>query len=243
MAQNHQADIRPILVRRRKYNTSIIRYSYFVTKHLHQFLSYAVDHYIRSGDTVGDIGCGEQPLRSHVEALGGVYTGLDITQNTSGSVHIIASCTDIPFPDQIFSVILCTEVLEHVSDSQKAFRELGRLLKPGGHLIFTTPFIYPLHEEPYDFVRFTPYQVRECAKNNSLNVLELITSGNEIEVIATVWDAMWRHMLKGNDIVSTVWVALMRLGMNLLAGLGSKLFGFIQPRKCYLTTFAILQRR
>jgi SAM-dependent methyltransferase len=243
MTQNHQVGMRPSVIRRKEYNTSLIRYSYFVTKHLQRFLFYAVNRYIRDGDAVGDIGCGEQPLRLQVEALGGVYTGIDVTQNTGNSVGIIASCTDVPLPNYYFNVILCTEVLEHVSDSYKAFRELARLLKPGGFLIVTMPFAYPLHEEPYDFVRFTPYQFREYAENNDLQVLELTTSGNEIEVIATVWDVMWRQMLKDNSIVTMAWIALMRLGMNLLASLGSKLFGHIQPRKCYLTTFAVLQRR
>jgi SAM-dependent methyltransferase len=243
MVPNHQIDVRTSVVRRKQYSTSFIRYSYFVTKHLKRFLFYAVNRYVRNGDAVGDIGCGEQPLRLRVEMRGGIYTGIDVTQNKSASVSIIASCTDMPLPDSCFNVVLCTEVLEHVSDSYKAFRELARLLKPGGILIVTMPFTYPLHEEPYDFVRFTPYQIRECAKSNDLQVLELTTSGNEIEVIATVWDVMWRQMLKDNNIVSMVWLALMRLGMNLLASLGSKLFGHIQPRKCYLTTLAVLQRR
>jgi SAM-dependent methyltransferase len=239
---NYQVDIRPSVIRRKHYSTSFIRYSYFVTKHLQRFLFYAVDRFIHDGDVVGDIGCGEQPLKSRVEELGGIYTGIDITQNISHSVSMIASCTDVPLPDYYFNVILCTEVLEHVSDSNKAFRELARLLKPDGFLIITMPFVYPLHEEPYDFIRFTPYQVREFAKKNELQVLELATSGNEIEVIATVWDVMWRQMLN-NSIVSTAWVALMRLGMNLLASLGSKLFDRILPKKFYLTTLAVLQRK
>lgn len=243
MIKNHQGGVRPSVPRRNHYGTSFIRYSYFVTKHLQRFLFYALDRYMSDGDAVGDIGCGEQPLRSRVEELGGIYTGIDVTQNAGNSVNIIASCTDLPLPDYYFNVILCTEVLEHVSDSDKAFRELVRLLKRDGYLILTMPFTYPLHEEPYDFVRFTPYQVREYAKNNDLRVLELMTSGNEIEVLATVWDVMWRQMLKDNGIVSTVWVALMRLGMNFLASLASKLFDHVQPQKFYLTTLAVLQRR
>ena len=54
---------------------------------------------------------------------------------------------------------------------------------------------------------------------------------------------MWRLMLKENNIVSMVWIATMRVGMNLLASLAGKLFDRIQPHKCYLTTLAVLQRR
>lgn len=242
MTKEQQTDKRSIIPRRTHYDTSIIRYSYFVTSYLRQFLFHAVDVCVRAGNEVCDMGCGEQPLRTRVEALGGIYTGIDVTQNAANSVDIIAPCTDVPLSDSRFDVILCTEVLEHVSDTPKSFQELARLLKTDGFLIVTTPFMYPLHEEPYDYVRLTPYQIREYAKRYGFCVLELTTSGNEIEVIATVWDAMWRQSIKGNDILSTGWVALMRLSMNLLAGLGGKILGRIQPQKCYLSTLAILQR-
>jgi len=242
MTKEQKTDKRSIIPRRTHYDTSIIRYSYFVTRHLRQFLFYAVDACVRAGNEVCDMGCGEQPLRTRVEALGGIYTGIDVTQNAANSVDIIAPCTDVPLPDSRFDVILCTEVLEHVSDTPKSFQELARLLKTDGFLIVTTPFMYPLHEEPYDYVRLTPYQIRKYAGCYGFRVLELATSGNEIEVIATVWDTMWRQSVNGNDVLSTAWVALMRLSMNLLAGFGSKILGRIQPRKCYLSTLTILQR-
>src|SRR6266508_1350835 len=100
----------------------------------------------------------------------------------------------MPLVEQAFDVLFCTEVLEHVSDTYTAIQELARLVKPGGAIIITTPFAYPLHEEPYDFVRLTPYQISECAVRNGLEVKELKTSGNEVEVLATVWSNMWFRM-------------------------------------------------
>ncbi|MCX7914757.1 MAG: class I SAM-dependent methyltransferase [Verrucomicrobiae bacterium] len=51
--------------------------------------------------------------------------------------------------------ILCSEVLEHVADFPAALREMARVLKPGGRLLITCPFLYPLHG-PQDYWRFTP---------------------------------------------------------------------------------------
>ncbi len=50
---------------------------------------------------------------------------------------------------------------------------MARLIKTGGYIIITSPFSSPLHEEPYDFVRLTPYQVQEAAKKRNLEILSL----------------------------------------------------------------------
>lgn len=196
---------------------------------------------------VADIGCGEQPLRFYVEELEGRYTGVDIQQNVKGTVEIIASILQVPRQNRSFDVILCTEVLEHVSDTYHAFAELARLLKPGGRLILTVPFAYPLHEEPFDFVRMTPYQIYECARQNDMVVEMLETSGNELEVMATIWSNLWSRMCYPPK---SGWTCYFRSAFyhlvftigNGMAQLGSWVFGNYLPRKYYLNVLAVLAK-
>ncbi len=61
------------------------------------------------------------------------------------------------FADARFDAVMIAEVLEHVEDPRAAVAEIERLLKPGGRLIASTPFIYPLHARPHDYWRFTRY--------------------------------------------------------------------------------------
>ena len=63
----------------------------------------------------------------------------------------------LPFADAAFDAVVCTEVFEHLVDPPTAAGELVRILKPGGRLVLTTRFCFPLHERPSDFWRFTPY--------------------------------------------------------------------------------------
>ena len=49
---------------------------------------------------------------------------------------------NIPFKDNTFDVVLLFEVVEHLEDIQQIFRELRRVLKPGGKIILTTPNKY-----------------------------------------------------------------------------------------------------
>ena len=63
--------------------------------------------------------------------------------------------------------VFMLEVLEHVKTPQEALNEIHRVLKPGGQLCLTTPFIFPLHDEPYDFYRYTKYGLTHLLRNFS----------------------------------------------------------------------------
>jgi SAM-dependent methyltransferase len=66
----------------------------------------------------------------------------------------------LPFRGATFDTIVCTQVLEHVSAPWMVASEIFRTLVPGGHLIVTAPFSYFLHDEPYDYYRYTAYGVK-----------------------------------------------------------------------------------
>lgn len=61
------------------------------------------------------------------------------------------------FPSETFDAVIIMEVLEHVPEPHRAALEIHRLLKPGGRLIASTPFLFPIHDRPYDYFRYTRY--------------------------------------------------------------------------------------
>jgi SAM-dependent methyltransferase len=63
-------------------------------------------------------------------------------------------------PDESYSVILCTGLLEHIPDPQRLLAEFRRILKPGGKLIISASAIFSFHEGPNNFFHFTPHGFR-----------------------------------------------------------------------------------
>lgn len=61
------------------------------------------------------------------------------------------------FPDGYFSLVLCSEVMEHLYDPRAALLEMYRVLAPGGQILITTLFSFPIHGYPSDYWRFTPH--------------------------------------------------------------------------------------
>ena len=70
----------------------------------------------------------------------------------------------LPFKNKSFSTVVAVEVLEHCQKPHQVIDEIYRALKPRGRLILTTRFIFPLHETPYDYFRFTKYGLRVLLK-------------------------------------------------------------------------------
>lgn len=236
------------LARRTDYGSRLRSADYFIVRHIRHFTERQIAKHLRAGAEVLDVGCGEQPLRSAIVAAGAVYRSADITQNSAGTVDHLCSVTALPLGDQSVDIILLTEVLEHVSETRPAFLELARVLRPGGLVILTTPFLYPLHEEPHDFVRFTPFQIEQCAVEVGLQVVEMEKAGNEFEVFASYYGRCWVWLFDvvTNDVLRRWCARLIGLtqgGANLLAKAAGALLPQEKNGRVFLNTMAVLRRR
>lgn len=139
-----------------------------------------------------DVGCGRQPFRDLFERRGYTYVGTD-AQDPLGLVDYVAEIDrDLP-PALIargpFDVILCTEVLEHVADWQRAFANFGLLLNAGGRLLITCPHFYILHERPHDFWRATVYGLLHHAQHSGLRCVSIDAAGASWDILGTVLGA------------------------------------------------------
>jgi SAM-dependent methyltransferase len=83
---------------------------------------------------------------------------LDVTRGPF--VHVIGDAHVLPFHDEIFDGVVCRAVLEHLREPWRACSEIFRVLRPGGIVLVTVPFLYPYHGHPDDYRRFTAAGIR-----------------------------------------------------------------------------------
>lgn len=121
-----------------------------------------------------DAGCGEKPYSLIYDEYVVESIGCDVEtcKHNQKFVDVFASLDSLPFNDEEFDTILCTNVMEHVFESKKAFGELTRVLKSGGNLILSIPFLYPAHEIPYDFYRYTNFGIKKQLENRGYLIQE-----------------------------------------------------------------------
>lgn len=123
-----------------------------------------------------------------------------------------------------FEVILCTEMLEHLYNPFKGIEEMARVLKPGGKLILTTRFVYPIHESPHDYFRFTKYglqkllepyftqiEIEEEAGTMETLAILLQRIGFQTETFGMRWTKIFWH-LKAKLLLLFTWVITKEYG-------------------------------
>jgi len=143
--------------------------SAFLTRHLPRVAD-------RQKGILLDLGCGQQPYQS-------IYKGLFKQVVTGDSelrsrINARLSSVALPFRDNSFDVVLISEVIEHIDEVSLTLSEISRILRPGGHLFITWPFMWPLHELPRDYTRFTEYGMERLLANSGLQIENLERRGD-----------------------------------------------------------------
>lgn len=93
-------------------------------------------------------------------------------------------CRNLPVSNGTVDVYLSDQVLEHIGvDASSAFEEAFRVLRPDGIAIVSTCFMNPMHMEPDDYLRFTPYALRRLAEESGFSVIQHFEVGNEVDFV------------------------------------------------------------
>lgn len=161
----------------------------------------------RSDQKTLDIGSGHGPYAGYFPHR----VSVDIAPG-QGVDYVVDAHNLSRFSDGSFEVVLATEVLEHLHTPQQAIDEMHRVLKPGGSVILTTRFIFPLHNIPGDYWRFTRYGLERLFRN--FKHVEVIEETKTLEAIAVLFerlafqaDTLWLKPL------SICWLVLSKLTM------------------------------
>ena len=107
---------------------------------------------------------------------------LDIRRGVG--VQVLGDAQALGLADAAFDVVLCTEVLEHLPEPQRALDEMFRVLKPSGTLLLTTRFLFPIHDAPHDYFRFTKYGLRHLLRR--FEILELQEETDSVGTLAVL---------------------------------------------------------
>lgn len=136
---------------------------------------------IRDGSWILDAGAGEcvyAAAFSHCHYISCDRAIGDASWDYS-RLSVVGDIGALPFRRGSFDVVLSTQTLEHVSEPHAVVQEMAALLKPGGRLYMTVPFLGdPLHQEPYDFYRYTKYSLSHLLEKAGLSPVSISPIGS-----------------------------------------------------------------
>ncbi len=152
--------------------------------------------YFNSGqqkDTLLDLGCGPRPYRALYQHAFKKTIGAEHPSShfPKSEIDIYCLATDIPLDDNTIDTVLCTEVMHDIAEPTMMLNEIHRILKPGGELILTTPFVTPIVDGEYDHYRFTCYGLDYLLKKSGFEIINIQPVGDVFAATVTLWIKPW----------------------------------------------------
>lgn len=148
----------------------------------------------------------------------------------------------LPFADEEFDGIFSSEVFEHIFNLDEILGEIRRVLKPDGKLLITLPFVWPEHEVPYDFGRYTPFGITSLLTQNGFEVLTLTKTGNYLEAVSQLLSAYFVQLVgvRNSPLLTAICTLFLAAPINFIGIILGKLLP--DPGTLYLN-YVILAKK
>ena len=156
------------------------QFDYLHLRYLLVHLRQAIRNVPRPAHDVLDVFCGTRPYDDLFPG-GSRVVGLDV--NVRYGVPDVVSTEFLPFEAESFDLVMCIEGFQYITDASAAAAELWRVLRPGGTLIITVPYVWE-----YD-----------------VGVHERRYTGPDLAVVFSGWDD---RMVVANGCTAVAWTTL-----------------------------------
>ena len=101
---------------------------------------------------------------------------------------------NLEVPSNTADLLMIPNLVHHVANQSGLFTEAFRVTKPGGCLFVFEPILRELHQEPDDFLRYTPYGMIQCLETVGFKILDNKTTGGPFTAIAYCWNQALQYL-------------------------------------------------
>lgn len=171
-----------------------------------------------------DVGAGHGDFADIFE--GRHYFSLDIFPYAEVDL-VVDLAQECPFAEGTFDVVVLMNVLEHVYENRELIKNIGKVLRPGGQLIITVPFLLKVHQAPFDFSRYTPYYLTQLAEESGFLVKNLDGYFDTLYLLNESLGNLWQYSIQPNGLQSFIAKGLVFTIQRLINVLGK----LIEPGK------------
>ncbi len=164
-------------------STRIYDIDYSVTRYYVDEFYFSNISRLKTGSSVLDLGGHKAYKRGRFDIekypLRVMYANLVSDKGTD----IQCDGAQLPIRNDVFDSVICSEMLEHVPEPFLVLQEICRVLKPGGCLLATVPFLFRVHGDPYDYNRFTDYYWQSLLQKIGFSEISIEKQGSFYTVI------------------------------------------------------------
>lgn len=131
-----------------------------------------------------DLGAGGAPFR---EILARFERVIGIDFYPYRHVALVSDLTKpLPLKSATIDIVFMSNVLEHIPTPIELLSECCRILKPGGYIVATVPFLVSIHRAPYDFHRYTNFMLERMLREAGFKEIKVEPLGSPLHVYETI---------------------------------------------------------
>lgn len=119
-------------------------------------------HAARVRGRVLELGAGLDPYA----ALWPEATVVTLDYDAARGPAVVGDAHALPFAGASFDSVVASQVFEHLHSPWLAATEVARVLRPGGALLVSVPFMFMIHAAPHDYFRFTEFGLRRLFESD-----------------------------------------------------------------------------
>lgn len=190
-----------------------------------------------------DVGCGTKPYAHLYQSNEYVGLEIDTPQNRANKdADYFYEGYDFPFDDASFDSIVANEVFEHVFNPDQFLSETLRVLKQGGAILLTIPFVWDEHEQPYDFARYSSFGIKSLLEKHGFEVVEQRKSMDDIRVIFQLLNTyIYKKTVTKNAWLNVLVTLMLMAPFNVLG----ELLSLVTPRNpdLYLDNIVLARKK
>ncbi len=197
--------------------------------------------------TLLDIGCGRMPYRKTIETKLKKYVGLDYKPvaklyKSDSIPDVYGDAHKLPYKDNVFDITIMLQSLEYFHDPMLAIKEAGRVLKKGGYIVVTSPFMYPLHDIPFDRFRFTDTQLCYFLEESKFSIKKIETQGGFFDFFIQTFLIFWFKSAKKN-IFLLLFTPILVVPLNILDLILKPLQRFFYASRDFPLNYLVVARK
>ncbi len=149
-----------------------------------------------------DLGCGTRPYEEYFKIFCDSYIGVDWSDTLHNlKADIVADLNKkLPIDDEVADTLISFSVMEHLCEPQSFLNETHRILKKDGVFVLQVPFMWHIHEEPFDYFRYTKYGLKYMFEKAGFKKIEVESSTGFWVSWFVKLNYQLHTMLSGNSI-------------------------------------------
>jgi len=120
-----------------------------------------------------------------------IYVNID----QSSSPDILGNASALPISNNSMDTVICSELLEHVPDPKAILLEAWRVLKKDGTLLVTTPFLFRIHSDPFDYSRYTDHFLGNILSEIGFQNIKIEKMGYFFSVLADMFRGLVNQLI------------------------------------------------